>query len=418
MGCLTHREGEMCMEGASLAQIAERFGTPCYVYSRALIEANWQAYADALGGAAHSVCYAVKANSNLAILNLLALRGSGFDIVSIGELRRVEQAGGRADKVVFSGVGKTRHELVHALDAGIRCFNVESAAELEALSAIALERGVTAPISLRVNPDVDPKTHPYIATGLKESKFGIDIDLIAELVTRARALGGVDIVGVGCHIGSQITELSPFKEAAEHMCALIGTLESQGEHIRHVDMGGGLGVSYQGEELPAVAEYIAVLRRIFGEREVLVEPGRSIVASAGVLLTRVEYLKSAAAHDFAIVDAAMNDFIRPMLYSGWHDVQRVSAPPIGTKTKSWNIAGPICESADILAKQRELVLEQGDVLAITDVGAYGFVMGGNYNSRPRPCEVLVDGDQIHEIRRRETLEDLWRGEHCLGNEYA
>ena len=413
MDAFNYRDGELFAEGVALSAIAERFGTPTYVYSRAHIEAQYLAYADALAGTPHLVCFAVKANSNLGVLNVLARLGAGFDIVSRGELERVLAAGGAADKIVFSGVGKTRDDMRRALEVGVHCFNVESTDELERLQVVAAELGVRAPISLRVNPDVDAGTHPYISTGLKENKFGIAIADAEDVYVRAAQLPNLEVVGVDCHIGSQLTTLPPFIDALDRLLALIDRLSDCGIYLRHIDLGGGLGVRYRDEEPPLAADYIkAVRERIDGRDLALVfEPGRFIVANAGVLLTQVEYLKHTEHKDFAIVDAAMNDLIRPALYQAWMDVTAVT--PRASDARAYDIVGPICETGDFLAKDRELALEEGDLLAVHSAGAYGFVMSSNYNTRGRCAEVLVDGDQAFEVRRRETVAELFAGESLL-----
>ncbi|NMY42438.1 diaminopimelate decarboxylase [Pseudomonas sp. WS 5013] len=413
MQAFTSRDGQLFAEGVALSAIAERFGTPTYVYSRAHIEAQYRAYADALAGMPHLVCFAVKANSNLGVLNVLARLGAGFDIVSRGELERVLAAGGEPSKIVFSGVGKTRDDMRRALEVGVHCFNVESVDELERLQLVAAELGKTASISLRVNPDVDAGTHPYISTGLKENKFGIDIEQAPAVYARAAELANLRIVGVDCHIGSQLTSLPPFLDALERLLALIDQLATQGIQIQHLDLGGGLGVQYRDEQPPLAGDYIAAVReRLKGRELALVfEPGRSIVANAGVLLTRVEYLKHTAHKDFAIVDAAMNDLIRPALYQAWMDVTPVQ--PRDGQARQYDLVGPICETGDFLAKGRELVLAEGDLLAVRSAGAYGFVMSSNYNTRGRAAEVLVDGEQAFEVRRRETLAELYAGESLL-----
>ncbi|MEE1949077.1 diaminopimelate decarboxylase [Pseudomonas alcaligenes] len=413
MQAFTSRDGQLFAEGVALSAIAERFGTPTYVYSRAHIEAQYRAYADALAGMPHLVCFAVKANSNLGVLNVLARLGAGFDIVSRGELERVLAAGGEPGKIVFSGVGKTRDDMRRALEVGVHCFNVESVDELERLQLVAAELGKTASISLRVNPDVDAGTHPYISTGLKENKFGIDIEQAPAVYARAAELANLRIVGVDCHIGSQLTSLPPFLDALERLLALVDQLAAQGIQIQHLDLGGGLGVQYRDEQPPLAGDYIAAVReRLKGRELALVfEPGRSIVANAGVLLTRVEYLKHTAHKDFAIVDAAMNDLIRPALYQAWMDVTPVQ--PRDGEARHYDLVGPICETGDFLAKGRELVLAEGDLLAVRSAGAYGFVMSSNYNTRGRAAEVLVDGEQAFEVRRRETLAELYAGESLL-----
>ncbi|PRA59917.1 MULTISPECIES: diaminopimelate decarboxylase [Pseudomonas] len=413
MDAFNYRDGELFAEGVALSAIAERFGTPTYVYSRAHIEAQYLAYADALAGTPHLICFAVKANSNLGVLNVLARLGAGFDIVSRGELERVLAAGGQADKIVFSGVGKTRDDMRRALEVGVHCFNVESTDELERLQVVAAELGVRAPISLRVNPDVDAGTHPYISTGLKENKFGIAIADAEDVYIRAAQLPNLEVVGVDCHIGSQLTTLPPFIDALDRLLGLIDRLSDCGIYLRHIDLGGGLGVRYRDEEPPLAGDYIkAVRERIDGRDLALVfEPGRFIVANAGVLLTQVEYLKHTEHKDFAIVDAAMNDLIRPALYQAWMDVTAVR--PRDSAARAYDVVGPICETGDFLAKDRQLALEEGDLLAVHSAGAYGFVMSSNYNTRGRSAEVLVDGDQAFEVRRRETVAELFAGESLL-----
>lgn len=413
MEAFSYRDGQLFAEGVALPALAQRFDTPTYVYSRAHIEAQYRAYADALEGMPHLVCFAVKANSNLGVLNVLARLGAGFDIVSRGELERVLAAGGQPDRIVFSGVGKTRDDMRRALEVGVHCFNVESTDELERLQQVAAELGKKAPVSLRVNPDVDAGTHPYISTGLKENKFGIDIDNAEAVYARAAELPNLEVVGVDCHIGSQLTSLPPFLDALDRLLALTDRLAARGIQIRHLDLGGGLGVRYRDEQPPLAGDYIqAVRQRIEGRGLALVfEPGRSIVANAGVLLTRVEYLKHTAHKDFAIVDAAMNDLIRPALYQAWMNV--IAVQPHEGDTRRYDIVGPICETGDFLAKDRELALVEGDLLAVCSAGAYGFVMSSNYNTRGRAAEVLVDGDQAFEVRRRESVQELYAGESLL-----
>ncbi|WP_312965430.1 diaminopimelate decarboxylase [Stutzerimonas kunmingensis] len=413
MEAFSYRDGQLFAEGVALPALAQRFGTPTYVYSRAHIEAQYRAYADALDGMPHLVCFAVKANSNLGVLNVLARLGAGFDIVSRGELERVLAAGGQPDRIVFSGVGKTRDDMRRALEVGVHCFNVESTDELERLQQVAAELGKKAPVSLRVNPDVDAGTHPYISTGLKENKFGIDIDNAEAVYARAAELPNLEVVGVDCHIGSQLTSLPPFLDALDRLLALTERLATRGIQIRHLDLGGGLGVRYRDEQPPLAGDYIqAVRQRIEGRGLALVfEPGRSIVANAGVLLTRVEYLKHTAHKDFAIVDAAMNDLIRPALYQAWMNV--IAVQPHEGDTRRYDIVGPICETGDFLAKDRELALVEGDLLGVCSAGAYGFVMSSNYNTRGRAAEVLVDGDQAFEVRRRESVQELYAGESLL-----
>lgn len=413
MDAFNYRDGELFAEGVALSAIAQRFGTPTYVYSRAHIEAQYRSFTDALDGVPHLVCYAVKANSNLGVLNVLARLGAGFDIVSRGELERVLAAGGQADKIVFSGVGKSREDMRRALEVGVHCFNVESTDELERLQVVAAEIGVRAPISLRVNPDVDAGTHPYISTGLKENKFGIAIADAEDVYIRAAQLPNLEVLGVDCHIGSQLTTLPPFLDALDRLLALIDRLGECGIYLHHIDLGGGVGVRYRDEEPPLIADYIqAVRERIEGrDLTLMFEPGRYIVANAGVLLTQVEYLKHTEHKDFAIVDAAMNDLIRPALYQAWMDVTAVT--PRTSEARAYDIVGPICETGDFLAKDRELALEEGDLLAVHSAGAYGFVMSSNYNTRGRTAEVLVDGDQAFEVRRRETVAELYAGESLL-----
>ncbi|KNX80662.1 diaminopimelate decarboxylase [Pseudomonas sp. 250J] len=413
MDAFNYRGGELFAEGVALTAIAERFGTPTYVYSRAHIEAQYRSYTDALHGVEHLVCFAVKANSNLGVLNLLARLGAGFDIVSGGELERVLAAGGRADRVVFSGVGKTRDDMRRALEVGVHCFNVESTDELERLQVVAAEMGKTAPVSLRVNPDVDAGTHPYISTGLKENKFGIAIADAEAIYVRAAQLPNLDVVGVDCHIGSQLTTVEPFLDALDRLLVLVDRLAECGIHLRHLDLGGGVGVRYRDEQPPLLADYIAAIRERVGERDLALvfEPGRYIVANGGVLLTRVEYLKHTEHKDFAIIDAAMNDLIRPALYQAWMDVSAVK--PREGEGRVYDLVGPICETGDFLGKDRVLDLAEGDLLAVRSAGAYGFVMSSNYNTRGRCAEVLVDGDQAFEVRRRETVAELFAGESLL-----
>ncbi|AVI82461.1 diaminopimelate decarboxylase [Pseudomonas syringae pv. tomato] len=413
MDAFNYRDGELFAEGVALSAIAERFGTPTYVYSRAHIEAQYRAFADALSGMPHMVCFAVKANSNLGVLNVLARLGAGFDIVSRGELERVLAAGGKAERIVFSGVGKTREDMRRALEVGVHCFNVESTDELERLQEVAAELNVRAPISLRVNPDVDAGTHPYISTGLKENKFGIAIAAAEDVYIRASQLPNLEVIGVDCHIGSQLTTLEPFIDALDRLLDLVDRLGDCGIHLHHIDLGGGLGVRYRDEEPPLAGDYIKAVRERLAGRDLglLFEPGRFIVANAGVLLTQVEYLKHTEHKDFAIVDAAMNDLIRPALYQAWMDVTAVR--PRDSEPRAYDIVGPICETGDFLAKGRELALAEGDLLAVHSAGAYGFVMSSNYNTRGRAAEVLVDGTQAFEVRRRETVAELFAGESLL-----
>ena len=414
MNHFEYRGGRLYAEDVDVTRIAEEMGTPCYVYSRATLERHWRAFDTVFDGHDHLVCYAVKANSSLAVLNVLAQMGSGFDIVSGGELERVIAAGGDASRVVFSGVGKTVQEIRRALELGIRCFNVESMPELDRLNEVASELGRRAPVSLRINPDVDAKTHPYISTGLKENKFGIDIHDAEAAYLYADELVSLEVVGVDCHIGSQLCEVEPFVDALDRILGLVDKLDAQGIHIRHVDVGGGLGVTYQDETPPEPSDYAkAVLDRFkYRDLEIIMEPGRAIAANAGILLTRVEYLKPGQDKNFAIVDAAMNDLLRPSLYSAWQNIIPVAPREAGT-TRVYDVVGPVCETGDFLGKDRELTLEQDDILAVCSAGAYGFSMSSNYNSRPRAAEVMVDGSNYHVIREREILDDLWRGESIL-----
>jgi len=402
-----YRNGVLHAEDVPLPSIADAFGTPTYVYSRAAIEERFHAIVAPLAGRDHLVCYAMKANSNLAILATLARLGAGFDIVSGGELARVIAAGGDPARTVFSGVGKTDAEMRTALDAGILCFNVESAAELDRLDRVATSMGRRAPVSFRVNPDVDPKTHPYISTGLKENKFGVPYAEAPALYRDAALRRSIEVVGVDCHIGSQITEIAPYLEALDKVLALIDGLAADGIRLHHLDLGGGFGIRYRDETPPELGAFVAALLARLGDRppKLMFEPGRSIVGNAGLLLTRVEYLKPVEARNFAIVDAAMNDLLRPSLYEAWHDIVPV-AERAGTPAE-YDIVGPVCESGDFLGKHRSLVLAQGDLLAVLSAGAYGMSMSSNYNTRPRAAEVLVDGTTPHLVRRRERFEDLF-----------
>jgi len=407
MDYFTYRDQALWAEDVPVASIAEQFGTPCYIYSRATLERHYRAYDNALEGQPHLICYAVKANSNLAVLSCLARLGAGFDIVSVGELERVLRAGGDPGRVVFSGVGKQRREMQRALEVGVRCFNVESEAELTLLNEVAGELGCKAPVSLRVNPDVDAGTHPYISTGLKENKFGIEIESAERVYLEAAAMPNLSVVGVDCHIGSQLTSAAPFLDALDRVLALIDRLEAQGISLQHLDMGGGLGVPYRDEQPPSPQDYAAALReRLAGrELELVLEPGRSIAANAGIMVTRVELLKLTPHRNFAVVDAAMNDLIRPALYSAWQEIVPVNAAT-GHENRVYDIVGPVCETGDFLGKERSLSLAPGDLLAVRSAGAYGFVMSSNYNTRGRPPEIMVDGDQVHLARRRETIEDM------------
>ena len=413
MNYLTRLDGQLHFEGVALAELASRFGTPLYVYSRAALEDAYRSYAQAFANTPHLICYAVKANSSLAILNLFARLGCGFDIVSGGELVRVLAAGGEARKVVFSGVGKTSAEMRQALEAGILCFNVESESELHRLNKVAGELGKMAPVSFRVNPDVDAKTHPYISTGLKESKFGVAIDDAPRLYRLAASLPHLEVVGVDCHIGSQLIDLSPLADAADRVFALVDTLANQGIPLQHIDLGGGVGIRYRDEAEPDLVAYGQLLaERFSGRREkLLLEPGRSLVGNAGVLLTQIEYLKPGEAKNFAIVDAAMNDLMRPALYEAYHEIVPLSARE-GSQHR-YDIVGPICETGDFIGFARDLSIVEGDYLALLSVGAYGMSMASNYNSRPRAAEVLIDKNEIHLIRERETLSTLMAGDRLI-----
>lgn len=407
-------DGQLFAEKCAIADVAEKFGTPTYVYSRATIERHWHAFNDAAGEHPHLVCYAVKANSNIAVLNVMARLGSGFDIVSGGELLRVIAAGGDPSKIVFSGVGKTVAEINLALDHQIHCFNVESTSELERINEIAISRGVQAPISIRVNPNIDAGTHPYISTGLKENKFGIDIDLAEGVYQAASKMPGIKLNGVDCHIGSQLTELSPFLEAVDKLLVLIDKLSSQGIVLAHLDVGGGLGVPYEGETPPLPAEYAQALKdKLAGRKLALIfEPGRAIMANAGILVSKVEYIKLTEHKNFAIVDAAMNDLIRPALYSAWQAIAPVNKSLV-RESRNYDVVGPICETGDFLGKNRDLTIAMDDYIVVRSAGAYGSTMSSNYNSRSRPAEVMVDGDVAHLIRRREELAEIWKDETIL-----
>ncbi|EXI69692.1 MAG: Diaminopimelate decarboxylase [Candidatus Accumulibacter adjunctus] len=413
MSAFARSDGVLYAEGVSLAAIAERFGTPCWVYSRHALEAALDEFQGELAGTDALVCYAVKANSNLAVLDVLARRGAGFDIVSGGELKRVLAAGADPRRIVFSGVGKSAGEMGLALRAGILCFNVESAAELDRLDAVAGELGKVAPVSLRVNPDVDARTHPYVSTGLKENKFGVAYEDALPLYRRAARLANLRVSGIDCHIGSQLLDAAPFVEALEKILLLIDRLATEGIALEHIDLGGGLGIRYRDEAPPAVRDYLQpLLAQLRGRKlRVILEPGRRLVGNAGVLLTRVEYLKPGDAKSFAIVDAAMNDLARPALYGSWHEI--VPVVPRQGPVRPWEIVGPVCESGDFLGRGRELALAAGDLLAIMSAGAYSMSMSSNYNSRPRAAEVLVDGEHAHLVRRRETVEELYALEERL-----
>jgi len=408
-----YRGGVLAAEGVSLADVAGRYGTPCFVYSRAALEGAFRQFDAAFGEAPHLVCYAVKANPNLALLNLLARLGSGFDIVSGGELARVIAAGGDPGKIVFSGVGKTIAEMHRGLELGIHCFNVESTSELDHLDAVAGQAGKRAPVSIRVNPDVDPGTHPYISTGLKETKFGVALDDALPLYRRAAGLANVEVRGIDMHIGSQIEGLDPHLEAAVKMLALVDRLSAEGIRLEHIDFGGGIGIRYRDEETVDPNQYALAVRRLLGSRplKLLFEPGRFLVGNAGVLLTRVSYLKPGPTRNFAIVDAAMNDLLRPALYDAWHEVRPVV--PRTLAEQLWQVVGPVCESADFLARDRMLALVEGDLLAILSAGAYAMAMSSNYNSRARAVEVIVDGEKVHLVRPRETIEELFAHESLM-----
>ena len=415
MTFIRRRGGELRVENVSCSELASRFGTPLYVYSRASIESAWQAFDRSLAQRPHLICYALKANSNLAVLNILSKLGSGFDIVSGGELARVRAAGGDLSRVVFSGVGKSTDEMALALEAGIKCFNVESLAEIEVLAAVAQAHGTTASVSVRINPDVDAGTHPYISTGLKENKFGIDTTAALDAYKAIADNPHLDVVGMDCHIGSQLTEITPYKDALERLLLLCDELQQLGIDLSHLDLGGGQGIRYRDETPIDLSSWAQAMNDVLGDREVeiIVEPGRSIVGNAGVLLTQVRYLKHTGEKNFAIVDAAMNDLIRPALYSAWQDIVPVNESGGSASERSYDIVGPVCESGDFLGKDRMLSLQQDDLLAVMSAGAYSFVMSSNYNSRPRAAEVVVDGDEMYLVRQRETVESLFEGESLL-----
>jgi diaminopimelate decarboxylase len=402
------------MEDVPLRDIIQQYGSPCYAYSKQAISENFLDYQRALSPRDHLICYAVKSNSNIAVLQTLAKLGAGFDIVSVGELERVLLAGGDPAKVVYSGVAKSANEMRRALEVGIHCFNVESESELKLLNKTAAETKQLAPVSIRVNPDVDAKTHPYISTGLKENKFGIDINRAYEVYQQAAEMENISVVGVDCHIGSQLTDITPFIDAMQHLLVLVDRLADAGIKLKHIDIGGGLGVRYQNETVPSLTSYMDALAPLLKDRtETLVmEPGRSITANAGILLTQVQVIKKNGDKNFAVVDAAMNDMLRPALYDAWMDINTIEI--ISDRTEAdYDVVGPVCETGDFLAKDRALAIEEGDYLYLSSAGAYGFVMSSNYNSRPRVAEVMVDGDQIHLIRARETIEDLVRGEQLI-----
>ena len=409
MDFFQYKNEQLYVEDLPVKQVAEEFGTPLYIYSRATLERHWHAFDSALGKHPHLICYAVKANSNIGILNVMAKLGSGFDIVSQGELERVLAAGGEASKVVFSGVAKSRAEIMRALEVGIRCFNVESVAELHHINQIAGEMGKVAPISLRVNPDVDAHTHPYISTGLKENKFGVSVDEAHEVYKLAATLPHVKITGMDCHIGSQLTELQPFLDATDRLIRLIEQLKEDGITLKHLDLGGGLGVTYTDETPPHPSDYAtALLNKLkdYEDLEIILEPGRAIAANAGILVAKVQYLKSNESRNFAITDTGMNDMIRPALYEAYMNIIEIDRT-LERKEAIYDVVGPVCETSDFLGKQRELAIAEGDYIAQRSAGAYGASMSSNYNSRPRTAEVLVDGDKAHLIRRRESLSELW-----------
>lgn len=409
MDFFQYKNEQLYVEDLPVKQLAEEFGTPLYIYSRATLERHWHAFDSALGKHPHLICYAVKANSNIGILNVMAKLGSGFDIVSQGELERVLAAGGEASKVIFSGVAKSRAEIMRALEVGIRCFNVESIAELHHINQIAGEMGKVAPISLRVNPDVDAHTHPYISTGLKENKFGVSVDEAREVYKLAATLPHVKITGMDCHIGSQLTELQPFLDATDRLIRLMEQLKEDGITLKHLDLGGGLGVTYTDETPPHPSDYAtALLNKLknYEDLEIILEPGRAIAANAGILVAKVQYLKSNESRNFAITDTGMNDMIRPALYEAYMNIIEIDRT-LGRKKAIYDVVGPVCETSDFLGKQRELAIAEGDYIAQRSAGAYGASMSSNYNSRPRTAEVLVDGNKAHLIRRRENLSELW-----------
>lgn len=409
MDFFQYKNEQLYVEDLPVKQLAEEFGTPLYIYSRATLERHWHAFDSALGEHPHLICYAVKANSNIGILDVMAKLGSGFDIVSQGELERVLAAGGEASKVVFSGVAKSRAEIMRALEVGIRCFNVESIAELHHINQIAGEMGKVAPISLRVNPDVDAHTHPYISTGLKENKFGVSVDEAREVYKLAATLPHVKITGMDCHIGSQLTELQPFLDATDRLIRLMEQLKEDGITLKHLDLGGGLGVTYTDETPPHPSDYAtALLNKLkdYEDLEIILEPGRAIAANAGILVAKVQYLKSNESRNFAITDTGMNDMIRPALYEAYMNIIEIDRT-LGREKAIYDVVGPVCETSDFLGKQRELAIAEGDYIAQRSAGAYGASMSSNYNSRPRTAEVLVDGNKAHLIRRRESLSELW-----------
>ena len=411
-----YRQDRLYAEEVPLSAIAERVGTPCYVYSRATLERHYQVFDEAFGDWPHHICFAVKANGNLAVLQVLERLGAGFDIVSGGELARVLTAGGRASDVVFSGVGKSSDEIAKALTAGVRILSIESGEELERVNAVALSLGRKAPIGIRINPDVDPNTHPYIATGLRENKFGVPAADAPALYRKANAMAGIEVVGIGCHIGSQLTEIAPFCDAVERVLDVVDTLAQDDIELSHLDLGGGVGIRYSDETPPDPKDYVqailAILKRRNCDLAVTLEPGRAIAGNAGVLLSSVEYIKSGPEKDFVIVDAAMNDLLRPALYQAWHEVVRADRGP-DREMHTCDVVGPVCETGDFIARDRQLAVAPGDLVAVRSVGAYGFVMASNYNTRPRPAEVMVDGDQLYVVREREQTADLFSAETLL-----
>jgi diaminopimelate decarboxylase len=412
-----YRDNQLYAEDSAVKSIVDQFSTPTYIYSRATLEKHWNAFDQAFNGRPHLICYAVKANSNIAVLNVLARLGSGFDIVSVGELERVLAAGGQPEKIVFSGVGKRHNEIRRALEVGIRCFNVEVSTELDRINDIAGDMGLIAKVSIRVNPDVDAQTHPYISTGLKENKFGLAIETAFEEYQRAHKMPHLQVVGLDCHIGSQLTDVQPFVDALDRVLNLLQRLKATGIEIQHLDLGGGLGIRYRDETPPSPAQYVNALYQKLGELpyEIILEPGRAIAGNAGILVTKVEYIKATADKNFAIVDAAMNDLMRPALYQAWQEIIAVKLDS-SHATRSYDIVGPVCETGDFLGKDRALALAEGDLLAVRSAGAYGYTMGSNYNSRPSAAEVMVDGDQVHLIGARQGVESLWQNEALLPSE--
>lgn len=417
MDYFNYKNEQLFAEDISVSEIISQYGTPAYIYSRATLERHWHAFDKAFGEHRHLICFAVKSNSNLAVLNVMARLGSGFDIVSQGELERVLAAGGEANKIVFSGVAKSHTEIERALEVGIRCFNVESVPELYRINEIAGKMGKVAPISLRVNPDVDAHTHPYISTGLKENKFGISVNEARKVYQQAKTLEHIQIVGMDCHIGSQLTELQPFLDATDRLIILMEDLKKDGIELHHLDLGGGLGVPYTDETPPHPTEYVAALLeklKAYPNLEIILEPGRAITANAGILVTKVEYIKQNEDRNFAIVDTGMNDMIRPALYEAYMQIIEVNRP-LATPKAVYDVVGPICETSDFLGKQRELAIEEGDLIAVRSAGAYGSTMSSTYNSRPQAVEIMVDGERVHLIKQRASFTDLWRLESCLAS---